>query len=481
VTGATVRAQHAVAGDLFAALPGAATHGADYAAEAVRAGAAAVLTDPAGARRTAAPVDRVPLLVHPEPRTVLGVLAARIYGDPSAAVSVIGVTGTSGKTTTSYLVESALASAGRTAGLVGTVETRLAGAALPSALTTPEAPDLQALLAIMAERGVDDAVIEVSSHALALGRVSGIRFAVGAFTNLSQDHLDFHPTMEDYFAAKARLFDGRSAAEVVCLDDGWGRRLVGPDTVTVSTVPGVAACWRVENAATHPDGSQSCTAVGPAQLRIPLTIPVPGSFNIANALVATAVCHLLGVEAAAIATGLARARVPGRMQRVELGQPFTALVDYAHKPAALAAALQALRAGLAARRIVVVLGCGGERDAGKRPLMGAAAAKGADLLVLTDDNPRSEDPAAIRAAMLGGALAVPSGQRGEVVEVAERDQAIRRAVAAARAGDVVLVAGKGHEQVQHSGGRTVPFSDVGELSAAIREIGRGATREETGT
>jgi UDP-N-acetylmuramoyl-L-alanyl-D-glutamate--2,6-diaminopimelate ligase len=469
VTGATVRSQHVANGDLFAALPGEAAHGADYAADAIRAGAAAVLTDPAGARRLASLPEGVALLVHSDPRAVLGVLASRIYGDPSGQVSVLGVTGTSGKTTTSYLVESGLASAGRTTGLLGTVETRVAGAALPSALTTPEAPDLQALLAVMAERGVRDAVMEVSSHALALGRVTGTRFAVGAFTNLSQDHLDFHPTMEDYFAAKAKLFDGRSAAEVVCLDDGWGARLAGRDTITVSTVAGVPACWWVEEVLAHPDGRQSFVAVGPDELRIPVTIPLPGTFNVANALVAAAILHFRGVEADAITSGLARASVPGRMQRVDLGQPFTALVDYAHKPAAVAAALQALRAGAAGGRILLVLGCGGDRDAGKRPLMGAAAAQGADLLVVTDDNPRSESPAAIRAAMLGGALAVPPGQRGEVVEVGDRAEAIRRAGRAARAGDIVLVAGKGHEQVQTAGDVRTPFSDAAELSAAIQE------------
>jgi UDP-N-acetylmuramoyl-L-alanyl-D-glutamate--2,6-diaminopimelate ligase len=484
VTGATVRAQYAVPGDLFAALAGAASHGADYAAEAVRGGATAVLTDPAGAKRLGDVADQVVLLEHPDPRTVLGVLADRIYGTPSREVSVLGVTGTSGKTTTSYFVESALAAAGRSAGLVGTVETRIAGGALPSALTTPEAPDLQALLAVMAERGVTDAVMEVSSHALALGRVNGTRFAVGAFTNLSPEHLDFHATMEDYFAAKAKLFDGRSAAHVVCVDDEWGIRLVGPDTVTVSTVTGASARWRVEDVAAHSDGTQSCTAVGPGQLRIPLRIPVPGRFNIANALVATAMLHLRGLDPEHIANGLARASVPGRMQRVDLGQPFTALVDYAHKPAAVAAALQALHAGLpgdASHKIIIVLGCGGDRDTGKRAMMGAAAAKGAALVVITDDNPRTEDPAAIRAAVLDGALAVPSGRRGEVVEVGDRAEAIRHAVGAARAGDVVLVAGKGHEEVQHAGGASYPFSDVDELRDAIRTIARESRRGGAGT
>jgi UDP-N-acetylmuramoyl-L-alanyl-D-glutamate--2,6-diaminopimelate ligase len=483
VTGATLRAQHVRAGDLFAALPGARAHGADFAADAIGAGALAVLTDSAGADRPALRDVAVPLLVHDDPRSVLGVLASRIYGDPSRHLAVLGVTGTSGKTTTTAMVAASLAAAGIVAGQIGTIGTRIGGERLASALTTPEAPDLQALLAVMVERGVTHVAMEVSSHALTLGRVAGIRFEVGAFTNLSQDHLDFHADMEDYFAAKAKLFDGRARFEIVCTDTEWGRRLVRPGTVAVSTLhtsPGERG-WAAVGVAAAPDGGQSFTALGPQRLRIDVTLRLPGTFNVANALLGVAILHQVGVEPAAIATGLAEVDVPGRMERVDLGQDFTAVVDYSHKPAAVALALDAVRAQLARAgrggRVLTVLGCGGDRDTGKRPLMGEAATRRSALLVITDDNPRTEDPAVIRAAMLAGATAVPEGQRGEVAEIGDRRAAIEHVVAAAHPGDVIVVAGKGHETGQEINGVVYPFSDTDELAAAIRAAGRAAPVE----
>ncbi|MHA6630136.1 UDP-N-acetylmuramoyl-L-alanyl-D-glutamate--2,6-diaminopimelate ligase [Pseudonocardia sichuanensis] len=468
VTGITQRASDVRPGDLFAALPGARVHGADYAAGALAAGAVAVLTDPAGARRPA--LADAPLLVHPHPREVLGAAAALVHGDPTARLSVIGVTGTSGKTTTAHLVEAGLTAAGRTAGLVGTVGTRVAGRVLPSAFTTPEAPDLQALFAAMLEDGVTDVAMEVSSHALAMGRVSGARFAVAAFTNLSQDHLDFHRDMEDYFEAKAALFDGRAEHAVVCVDDEWGRRLAArtPGAVTVSTTG--PAAWRAVDASTGADGTQTFTAVAPDGAQLPVRLQLPGSFNIANALVALACLDAAGVPAAVAAEGFAALAVPGRMQRVEEGQPFLAVVDYAHKPAAVAALLDALRPQVPGR-LVVVLGCGGDRDRGKRPLMGAAAAARAELLIVTDDNPRSEDPAAIRAAMLAGATAEP--HVGDLMEIGDRRAAIAAAVAFAKPGDAVVVAGKGHEAGQEIQGVKHPFDDAAELAAALVAAGHG--------
>jgi UDP-N-acetylmuramoyl-L-alanyl-D-glutamate--2,6-diaminopimelate ligase len=472
VTGSTLRAQHVRAGDLFAALPGTRAHGADFAADALAAGAVAVLTDPEGARRPA--LHGVPLVVHDEPRAILGAVASRIYGEPSKHVAVLGVTGTSGKTTTTAMVAAGLAAAGRRAGLIGTVGTRIGEERVASALTTPEAPELQALLAVMRERGVTHVAMEVSSHALVLGRVNGVRFEVGAFTNLSQDHLDFHPDMEDYFAAKSRLFDGRARTEVVCTDSEWGRRLVRPGTVAVSTLhtsPGLRG-WAAVDVSARADGGQSFTALGPDRLRIDVPVRLPGTFNVANALLAVAILHEVGVSPAAIAEGIGGVDVPGRMERVDLGQDFAAVVDYSHKPAAVALALDAVRAQLARAgrggQVLTVLGCGGDRDARKRPLMGEAAARRCALLVVTDDNPRSEDPGAIRAAMLAGALAVPEEQRGEVVEIGDRRAAINHAVAAAHPGDVVVVAGKGHETGQEVAGVVHPFSDRDELAAAIR-------------
>jgi UDP-N-acetylmuramoyl-L-alanyl-D-glutamate--2,6-diaminopimelate ligase len=463
VTGVTLRTADVRAGDLFAALPGSHAHGADFADDAVAAGAVAVLTDPDGATRPT--LAGVPLLVHPSPRDVLGGAAAIVYGDPTATLSVVGITGTSGKTTVAHLVEAGLSAAGRTTGLIGTVGTVVDGVRLPSVFTTPEAPDLQALLAVMAEQGVTDVAMEVSSHALAMGRVGGTRFAVGAFTNLSQDHLDFHRDMDDYFEAKARLFDGRARRAVICVDDEWGRRLAArtPGAVTVATAG--QADWRAVDRITEPDRTQRFTALAPDGMRLPVRLQLPGAFNVANALVALACLDAAGVSTATAAERFAQVSVPGRVQRVEEGQPFLAVVDYAHKPAAVAALLDTLRAQVSGR-LLVVLGCGGDRDRGKRALMGAAAASRAELLVVTDDNPRSEDPAAIRAAMLAGAESAPG--RGEVVEIGDRRAAIAAAVAAARSGDAVVIAGKGHEAGQEINGVKHPFDDATELAAALR-------------
>lgn len=467
VTGSTLRAQHVLPGDLFAALPGARAHGADFSDQAVAAGATAVLTDEAGARRPVLRDAGVPILVHPDPRAALGEIAAWIYGEPSLDLAVLGVTGTSGKTTTSYLVDAGLRAAGLTTGLIGTVETRIAGERLASGFTTPEAPDLQALLAVMVEQGVTHVPMEVSSHALALGRVNGTRFAVGAFTNLSQDHLDFHKDMEEYFAAKSLLFDGRSTAEVVVVDSAWGQALLTPHTVTVSTEPGSEAQWRATDLLATAAGEQTFTLHGPGGITAAAKIPLPGEFNVANAVLAAAILATAGIELDAIVAGLASVEVPGRMERVYLGQPFTAVVDYAHKPAAVAQGLDALRAR-AEGRIITVLGCGGDRDTAKRPMMGEAAVRRSEVLIVTDDNPRSEDPAAIRAAMLAGARNVGPAQGGEILEIADRREAIEQAVELARPGDIVLIAGKGHETGQEAEGVVHPFSDRDELAAAIR-------------
>lgn len=466
VTGATLRAHEVRPGDLFAALPGARAHGADFADQALERGAAAVLTDDAGAQRAALREADVPVLVHDDPRAAVGPASALVYGDPSTRLDVLGVTGTSGKTTTVYLLEAALAAAGATTGLIGTVETRLGGRQLPSAFTTPEAPDLQALLARMADDGATHVAMEVSSHALSLGRVAGTGFAVGAFTNLSAEHLDFHADMEDYFAAKARLFDGRSRTEVVCVDGPWGRRLVRDGTVTVGAPD---ADWRAEDVVARPDGTQHFTVHGPDGLVLPVTVRLPGAFNVTNALLALACGAASGYDPAVLARGLAEVRVPGRMQRVEAGQPFLAVVDYAHKPAAVEALLETLRAGTDGR-LLTVLGCGGDRDRAKRPVMGRLGAQLSDHLWVTDDNPRSEEPAAIRAEVLAGARGVDGGV---VDEIGDRRRAIAAAVAEARPGDVVVVAGKGHETGQQVGEQKLPFSDVAELEGALERLQGG--------
>ena len=467
ITGITLRAQDVRPGDLFAALSGGSTHGARFCGDAIERGAVAVLTDAAGLAELTDHAGAVPVLVHPEPRRVLGELAATVYGRPSEQLAVIGVTGTSGKTTTTYLVEAGLRSAGRTVGLIGTVGLRINGVDIPSTLTTPEAPALQALLAVMVERGVDTVVMEVSSHALTLGRVDGIHFAVGGFTNLSRDHLDFHPTMQDYFEAKARLFDQvsplRARRAVICVDDEAGRAMANrADAAITVSAQGRAADWRTEDV-TAEAGAQEFTAVDPAGVHHRMGIGLPGGYNVANCLVALAILDAVGVSPEQASTGLRHTQVPGRLERIDRGQSFLALVDYAHKPGALREVLRSLRRP--SGRLAVVFGAGGNRDPGKRAPMGRIAAELADLVIVTDDNPRGEDPAAIRREILAGAAEV--GAVAQVVEIGDRREAIDHAVAWAAAGDVVLIAGKGHETGQTRGGQTQPFDDRVELAAAL--------------
>src|SRR4051794_26234728 len=436
VQGVTLASAEVQPGDLYAALPGSRTHGVKYLPDAVARGAVAVLTDPS--EEAEAIASGLPVCVVDDPRAVLGDVAARVYGDPGSRLSVVGITGTNGKTTTAYLVEAGFAAAGLATGLIGTVQTRTRGrdgvpTAWPSARTTPEAPVLHALLATMEEAGVSAVVMEVSSHALVQGRVGGLRFAAAGFTNLSQDHLDFHGSLEEYFRAKSLLFDGRAAVEVVDVDDAHGRRLVRPGTVTVSST-GADADWRATDVVPAADGGSAFTVHGPGGRNWPARLRLPGAFNVANAVLAVALLDAVGVPVEGALEGIAETVVPGRMEPVDTGQPFVAVVDYAHPPDAVRTALDALR-GATTGRLITVLGCGGDRDAGKRPAMGTAAAAGSDVLVVTDDNPRSEDPAAIRAAMLAG---VPAHHRAEVLEIGDRRAAIAAAVGLARPGDTVF-------------------------------------------
>ncbi|HEV7204406.1 MAG TPA: UDP-N-acetylmuramoyl-L-alanyl-D-glutamate--2,6-diaminopimelate ligase [Jatrophihabitans sp.] len=464
VSGITASSDRVHGGDLFAAIPGRTAHGATFAPAAIALGAVAVLTDEAGCAHVPA---GVPVLVVPDVRSVLGEVAADVYGRPSTGLAMLGVTGTSGKTTTTFLMRAGLRAAGRVPGLIGTVATMIGDDEIKTGFTTPEAPDLQALLAVMRERGVTDVAMEVSSHALAMGRVGGVRYDVGGFTNLSEDHLDFHTDMEDYFAAKLRLLDELSARGVVVVDDEWGRRAAAgdPARITVST-GGAPATWKASDISERPDGTTSFRVHGPDGLDLTAGCAIPGRYNVANVLLALAVLHEAGIPAPVSAPAVSAASVPGRMERLDLGQGFLAVVDYSHKPAAVDGALRALRP-LTPGRLVIVLGCGGDRDRGKRPHMGDIAARGADSLIVTDDNPRSEDPAAIRQAMLDGALAVPAAERGEVIEIGDRTEAIARAVADARPGDTVLVAGKGHETGQEIAGIVHPFDDRDVLRAAL--------------
>ena len=479
VSGVTIDSRAVRAGDMFAAIPGAHLHRADFAADAVAAGAVAVLTDARG--RARAEATGVPVLVAPDPRAVLGAVAAAVYGAPAEHLLTLGVTGTNGKTTAVYLLDAGLRAARLATGLIGTIETRIGDTVLPSERTTPEATDLHALLATMVEQGVDAVAMEVSSHALALGRVGGVVFDVAMFTNLGSDHLDFHAGTEDYFRAKAALFGpGHARAAVVNIDDLYGRRLADRPSVPTTTYAGSGdrtADWRAEDVTTGPSGS-TFTAVGPGGVSVACSVSLPGRFNVDNALGALATLVTAGIRPDLAAAGLASCDgVPGRVERIEVGQPFLALVDYAHTPEAVEMLLGAVRP-LVPGRVLVVLGCGGDRDRGKRSAMGAAAARAADVVVVTDDNPRSEDPAAIRAAVLAGARGVAADLRTEVMEVAGRHAAVTAAVELAAPGDCLVVAGKGHEQGQEIAGVVVPFDDRSVLRAAIADRfgrrGRGA-------
>ena len=465
VTFVGLDSQNVEPGGLFAALPGTRVHGATYAFDSA---AGAILTDEAGLAIIQQTADRRPVLVVEDVRAILGHVAAEVYGHPSQSFTLLGVTGTSGKTTTTYMLEKGLTAAGCKVGLIGTTGTKIMGRDVATELTTPEAPMLQRLFAQMRDEGVTHVVMEVSSHALMLGRVTGSHFDVAAFTNLSQDHLDFHPTMEEYFQAKALFFEPgsemRAKRSVVCVDDEWGQRMaeLAEAPVTVATTGDAditAELVRIDD-----QGRQRIQLT--ADDTYEFTLPMPGAFNVANAALAAAVATTAGVELAPFLHGLEQAAVPGRMERIDEGQPFVAVVDYAHKPAAIGAVLATLR-GQVEGRIGVAVGAGGDRDSSKRPLMGAEAAKGADFVVVTDDNPRTEDPAAIRAAVLAGAREV--GTDAEIVEVSPRGKAIDALVEWAQPGDAVIVVGKGHEVGQLVGTEKLHFDDREEMRRAITE------------
>jgi UDP-N-acetylmuramoyl-L-alanyl-D-glutamate--2,6-diaminopimelate ligase len=469
VTGLSLNSQRIVPGDLYVGLRGSRAHGADFATTARDAGAVAVLTDAAGL--DAARGAGLPVLVVDHPRSVLGALSARLYDDPAASLTLMAITGTQGKTTTSRLLEGGLEQAGIRAAVIGTIGTRVAGEELPSSLTTPEAPDLHALFAVMRERHVEGCVMEVSSHALVMGRVDGVRFDVAAFLNLGRDHLDFHADMEEYFAAKASLFTPeRALLGLTNVDDPHGRRLLERAGIPMRTFSpsGAPADWRADDVQLDRDGS-SFTIITPAGDRIPAAVQLAGGYNVANALCAVALAGEAGYDPARVAAGIARAGgVPGRLERIDAGQDFLAVVDYAHKPDAVEAAVAALRP-VTTGRLILLIGAGGDRDQGKRPVMGEIGGRLADVLVVTDDNPRTEDPAAIRAALVAGAR----GGRAEVHEIGDRGAAIRYAVAMAAPGDTVLVAGKGHETGQEVAGVVHPFDDRDQLRAALEHLPDG--------
>lgn len=450
---ATHDSRQAGPGWLFCAMVGAVTDGHDHAADAVERGATGLLVQ--------RPLDLgVPQVVVPDTRAATGPAASAVHGHPSRQMRVVGITGTNGKTTTSYLVEHAFAAAGIGTGVIGTIEARIHGERLEGVRTTPEGTDLQRLLRRMVDRGVEGVAMEASSHGLALHRVDGIDFDVAVHLNLTQDHLDFHPDMEDYFRAKARLF-ALAPVGVVCIEDDWGRRLADEVTIDVWTFGRAGRTgdrtptWTIDELSVGPQGSTFVLAS--TDLRQQIHTRLLGDVNAVNAAAAWLAAVRAGVAPQVAADGIAACPgVPGRLEAVPNDHGLTVLVDYAHTPDAVEQVVRIAR-GIAdeGARVVVVIGCGGDRDRAKRGPMGAAA-RSADLAVLTSDNPRSEDPEQILDAVEAGARSVDGG---ELVREVDRRQAIATAIGAASPGDVVVIAGKGHETGQAFADRTVPFDD----------------------
>ena len=494
VTGISLDSRSVERGDLYVALPGAARHGADFARTALESGAVAVLTDDAGGKLLALGSDiAVPVLVVADPRSVVGRLSKLIYRSQDADLpgpSMFGVTGTNGKTTTTYFINTLLQAMGKKTGLIGTIEILAGGDPIPSLLTTPESTDVHALLALMRERGLDAASMEVSSHAVSFRRVDGVVFDVVGFTNLTQDHLDLHGTMEEYYRTKAELFTPeRARSAVVTVDDEWGRRLAAQTGLPVTTLatlqPGSAsegdpagpagADWTVTDPKPRGLGTEF-TLRGRNGTELRVHTGLPGAFNVSNAALALAMVLANGADPAEVQAALDAkdpftVAVPGRMQLVST-RP-AAVVDFAHNTDALARALEAVRSPEPASKVIVVFGATGQRDQGKRPSMGANAARLADVVIVSDDDPHDEDAAAIRAEVLVGATDAKEAEQLDckIMEVFPRDAAIREAVNLAAPEDTILIAGRGHEVWQEVRGVNLALDDRVELRNALTARG----------
>ena len=494
VTGISLDSRSVERGDLYVALPGAARHGADFARTALESGAVAVLTDDAGGKLLALGSDiAVPVLVVADPRSVVGRLSRLIYRSQDADLpgpSMFGVTGTNGKTTTTYFINALLQAMGKKTGLIGTIEILAGGDPIPSLLTTPESTDVHALLALMRERGLDAASMEVSSHAVSFRRVDGVVFDVVGFTNLTQDHLDLHGTMEEYYRTKAELFTAeRARAAVVTVDDEWGRRLAAQTGLPVTTLATLQPVSGPETDPAGPAGADwTVTDPKPRGLGTEFTLRgrngtelrvhtgLPGAFNVSNAALALAMVLAGGADPAEVQAALDAkdpftVAVPGRMQLVST-RP-AAVVDFAHNTDALARALEAVRSPEPASKVIVVFGATGQRDQGKRPSMGATAARLADVVIVSDDDPHDEDAAAIRAEVLVGATDAKEAEQLDckIMEVFPRDAAIREAVNLAAPEDTILIAGRGHEVWQEVKGVNLALDDRVELRNALTARG----------
>ena len=462
VTGLSLSSKDVQEGDLFIALPGENAHGADFAADAIARGAVAVLTDLIGSTT----IHGVPVIISDNPRRAAGVISAWFYSEPMRDLYSVGVTGTNGKTTVTTLLHQIMSAAGRESGLIGTVETRIGSETLSSKRTTPESSDLQALSAVMRERHMRNLVMEVSSHAIALERIRGSHFAVVGFTNLSQDHLDFHKTMQDYFAAKSKLFTFEFAdLAVINIDDAYGLKLAAQTELPVMSVSrhDHSATWHYVSIT--PDYSGAHVAIrGSGGILIEGKVQLHGGYNYDNLLMAVAIANESGIDPIDIAAILPHLTgAAGRMESVRLGQNFTALVDYAHSPDAVARVLETAHE-ITDGRVIAVLGCGGDRDRAKRPLMGKALHDGADVAFFTSDNPRSEKPEEILIQMT---LDLDIQEPSAVIQ--DRSLAIKAAVNQAQEGDLVVILGKGHEKGQEVDGKIEPFDDLVELARAIED------------
>ena len=460
ISGATHSDSEVMPGDLFVAIPGAKRHGAEFAESAKKRGAVAVLTDASGAKL----IKDLPVLVVHNPRLVAGRVSALLYSEPMRDLHCIAITGTNGKTTVTTLLHQIFSAAHRECGLVGTVETRIGNEVIASKRTTPEATDLQALAAVMRERHMRHLVIEASSHALQLNRLEGAHFAIAGFTNLTQDHLDFHGSMESYFAAKAALFNF-ALAELACIniDDPYGARLAASTELPVLSISrsNPKAIWHYAQIDSQAKRVQ-LKIRGSGGILIETTTTLRGGYNFDNLLMAIAIAVESGVDPIDIAAIVPRiSGAAGRLEEVSVGQNFNAYVDYAHTPDAVSNVLKSIRE-FTSGKVIAVLGCGGDRDASKRPLMGKALIESADIAIFTSDNPRSEDPSEIlREMVVGLTLSDPSQT------ISDRASAIAHAVSIAEPGDTVAILGKGHELGQEIKGQLFEFDDRLVLAQAI--------------
>lgn len=440
-------------GDLYVALPGANNHGIDFINEAISNGAVAIASDVHGV--SIANKNGLPVIQLANAREDMAKLSAEVYGHPEKKLKLIGVTGTNGKTTTTHILRSIFLDADRPVGVIGTLGTYLGEDYLPGARTTPESTDLYATLALMAERGITHVFMEVSSHALALNRVSGLTFDIAIFTNLSQDHLDFHGSMDNYFAAKALLFTPEfSKQAIICTDDDWGVNLAAQVQIPTVTI-GLNGDWKTTQASTSAEGITTQRIEIQNSDSISISVNMLGSYNASNAACALAASQILGLSLRSSLESLKKVRsIPGRLEKVSIESPGTAIVDYAHTPDAVATVLTVIK-DANPRRIITVIGCGGDRDSLKRPLMGKVAAQLSDIVIVADDNPRTEDPAAIRKAVIDGT----TDCQAQVFDIGDRRLAISTALKLSEPGDVIAVLGKGHETGQEIAGKVFPFDD----------------------